>query len=89
MQHPRKVALAVMPQETEAVSFPTWKAALRSEGFPGETRAAHEREIFGFLHRCKVRKAPATVMLAKAYLSVRETQGANRTRLALRWFSMR
>jgi integron integrase len=75
-----------MNHETQPVSFPTWKATLRSERFPVATRAEHEREILGFLHRCKVRRAPATVMLAKEYLAERERQGANGARLALRWF---
>ncbi len=75
-----------MPQATDAVSFPTWKAAQRGEGFPVGTRAEHEREILGFLHRCKVKRAPATIMLAKEYLVERARQGPTGARVPLLWF---
>lgn len=51
-----------------------------------ETKDAYRRDILAFLHHCKVSCAPATIMLAKSYLEVRERQGVSRARMALRWF---
>ncbi len=75
-----------MSHETEAVSFPSWKSALASTGWPEAQQAEYRREILAFLHLCKVRRAPATIMLAKEYLADRTRQGPNGARLPLRWF---
>ena len=54
-----------MSPETEAMSFPTWKSALANTGCPEAQQTEYRREILAFLHPCKVRRAPATVMLVK------------------------
>ena len=69
-----------------AVSFPIWKEALSVASLPTETQMGYRREILAFLHHCKVKRAPATIMLAKEYLAAQERQGANGARPALRWF---
>ncbi len=75
-----------MVPENRPLSFPSWKTALDSGGLPVATKGEYRREILGFLHFCKVRRAPATVMLVKEYLAERERQGASRARVALQWF---
>lgn len=68
------------------VSFPDWKAVLIQEGFSWKIRNEYRRAILGFLHLCKVRKAAASVGLAREYLGglpVHEVRGA---REALRWW---
>lgn len=75
-----------MSSDRDAVSFPTWKAALSVAPLPAESQAGYRREILAFLHHCKVGHAPATVMFAKQYLAEKERQGANGARPALRWF---
>jgi hypothetical protein len=69
-----------MSAETEAVSFPTWKSVLASTGWPEAKQAEYRREIFGFLHLCKVRRAPATIMPVKDYLAECARQGPNAAR---------
>ncbi len=75
-----------MSPETEAVSFPAWKSALASTGWPEAKQTEYRREILAFLHLCKVRRAPATVMLVKEYLAERARQGPNAARVPLLWF---
>jgi len=75
-----------MSPENQAVSFPTWKSALADTGWPEAKQAEYRREILAFLHCCKVRRAPATIMLVKEYLAESERQGPTRARVALRWF---
>ena len=75
-----------MSPETEAVSFPTWKSALANTGWPEAQQTEYRREILAFLHLCKVRRAPATVMLVKEYLAERARQGPNAARVPLLWF---
>jgi hypothetical protein len=76
-----------MSLKTEAVSFPGGgKSALASPGWPEAQHAEYRREILALLHRCKVRRAPATIMLAKGYLAERARQGPNSARLPLWWF---
>jgi len=75
-----------MGSENAAVSFPTWKSALSAASLPPATQAAYRREVLAFLHHCKVEHAPATIILAKEYLTARERQGAKDARPALRWF---
>ena len=72
-----------MSSESSPISFPTWKEILAFEPVASETKGEYRREILAFLHHCKVKRAPATVMLAKEYLAARETQGATGARLAL------
>jgi integron integrase len=75
-----------MNPESAPVSFPAWKEVLASATVVPEAKSEYRREILAFLHHCKVRRAPATVMLAKEYLATRERQGASGARVALRWF---
>jgi hypothetical protein len=72
--------------EREPLSFPDWREALAAVALSPAEREAYRREILAFLHLCKVRRAPATVMLAKEYLADRERQGAMEARPRLRWF---
>jgi hypothetical protein len=72
--------------EREPLSFPDWREALATVALSPAEREAYRREILAFLHLCKVRRAPATVMLAKEYLADRERQGAMEARPRLRWF---
>ena len=72
-----------MSPETEAVSFPTWKSALANTGWAEAQQTEYRREILAFLHLCKVRRAPATVMLVKEYLAERARQGPNAARVPL------
>lgn len=69
--------------ETQAASFPPWKAELANTGWPAAKHAEYRREILGILHRCKVGRAPATIMLAKEYMASREREGANGARVPL------
>ena len=71
--------------ENQPVSFPAWKAALYRAAIPAGQRDAYQREILAFLRHCKIRRAPATIMLVKEYLAERDKQGANGPREALRW----
>ena len=64
----------------EAISFPTWKSALAATVWPEAKQAEYRREIIGFLHCCKVRRAPATIMLVKEYLAEADRQGSNGAR---------
>ena len=75
-----------MSPETEAVSFPTWKSELANTGWPEAQQAEYRREILAFLHLCKVRRAPATIMLVREYLAERARQGPNSARVPLLWF---
>ncbi|MEO6876050.1 MAG: phage integrase N-terminal SAM-like domain-containing protein [Opitutaceae bacterium] len=77
-----------MSADQAAVSFSAWKEALVAAGLAPAEQARYRREILEFLHHCKVRRAAATVMLAKEYLLERERQGATVARPALRWFFM-
>ena len=61
--------------DSEVVSFPNWKEVLAAEVFAPEQRAQIERAISAFLEFCKRRRAPASVILIKEYLAVRERQG--------------
>ncbi len=78
-----------MSMDQTRVSFPAWKEALAGAGLSADERAEFRREILAFLHLCKVRHLPATVILAKEYLAGRERQGAKAARPALRWFFRR
>lgn len=68
-----------------AISFPNWKEALARSALPPAERAQFEREIIAFLHLCKSRHAPASVLLAQAHLAERERSGHADARPALRW----
>ena len=64
---------------------------LANTGWPEAKQAEYRREIFGFLHLCKVRRAPATIMPVKDYLAECARQGPNAARAdaargPLRWF---
>jgi hypothetical protein len=52
-------------------------------------RAGFRRAILGFLHRCKVARAPASVAFAKIHLAERAKSGGASGREALRWFFRR
>jgi len=74
--------------DSDLISFPDWLEALGREVALPE-RGVYVRAIRGFLHFCKVRRAPASIRLAKEYIAQREAQGNKRdesTRVALRWF---
>jgi integron integrase len=79
----------VMNMDQTRVSFPEWKEALAAAELSADEKADFRREILAFLHLCKVRHVPATVILAKEYLAGRERQGAKAARPALRWFFRR
>ncbi len=71
-----------------ALRFPDWEMAL-SRVTEGREQILYKRAILGFLHLCKVSRAPATIMLAKEYIEQLEKQGNKRdetTREALHWF---
>jgi hypothetical protein len=72
--------------DQQPISFPDWKGALQRAPVSRSERESYHREILAFLHHCKIRRAPATIMLAKEYLAERERQGGNGARVALRWF---
>ena len=59
---------------------------LANTGWPEAKQAEYRREIFGFLHLCKVRRVPATIMLVKDYLAECARQGPNAARGPLRCF---
>ena len=61
--------------ERTPISFPAWKEVLSAASMPQETKDAYRRDILAFLHHCKVRHAPATIMLTKRYLEELERQG--------------
>ncbi len=63
-------------REDSIVSFPHWTAALAAAE-PSE-KERYRREITAFLHHCKIHHAGASIILAKAYLPVAETQGRSR-----------
>jgi len=72
----------------EALRFSNWEEELAKVS-AGREYVAYSQAILGFLHHCKVSRAPATIMLAKEYIEHREKQGNKReetTREALRWF---
>ena len=72
----------------EALRFSNWEEELAKVS-AGREYVAYSQAILGFLHHCKVSRAPATIMLAKEYIERREKQGNKReetTREALRWF---
>lgn len=72
--------------DNQPVSFPDWKLALRSAGLPAGLEATYAREIIGFLRHCKNLHAPATVVLVRQYLAIREPATTAPVREALRWF---
>lgn len=76
-----------MSPETEAVSFPAWKTEFATTGWPEAQQSEDRREILAFLHLCKVRRAPATIMLVKEYWAERARQGSNLARVRRPWFS--
>lgn len=81
-----------MHSERAAVSFKDWKEALAKSGFPVGLRTKMQRAILGFLHFCKGKCAPASIMIAKTYIAQRETQagiGVEGLRGGLRWFFSR
>lgn len=59
---------------------------LAAEPWPATKTNIFRREILSFLRHCKVKCAPATVVLMTEYLAVVEQQGATAARPALRWF---
>ena len=72
----------------DAVSFPGWRKALDLVT-SGAERATYVRSITGFLRHCNSVHAPATIMLAKAYIEACEKQEHCRLetlRMGLRWF---
>ncbi|MBK8474998.1 MAG: integron integrase [Opitutaceae bacterium] len=66
--------------------FPNWTAALAAAALEPAAKEGYRREILAFLHHCKIHHAGASIILAKAYLSVAETQGRSGARAALRWW---
>lgn len=68
------------------ISFPDWQAALESRALPAAERERFQREIGAFLHYCRERHAPASVVLAKRYLEQLAPAAAGGAREALRWF---
>ena len=83
-----KSCTRVSMANNEAVRFPNWEDALAMVS-AGREFAMYKQAILGFLHHCKICRAPATIMLAKEYIERIEKQGNKReetTREALRWF---
>jgi len=71
-----------------AVSFPNWAEMLDRVVSVSE-RAAYTAAISGFLRHCKTSYSPASVVVAKQYIELREKQANSRLeglREALRWF---
>ncbi len=68
------------------ISFPQWKSELEAAGLSPATQQSFGREIIGFLRHCKLRRSPATVALAQAYIAEREGQTRAPVREALRWW---
>ncbi len=75
------VSASTPDSDRQPVHFPGWKTALRQSGLPGADVIAYERAILSFLRLCKVRHAPATVVLVRLHL-----QSHPGHRMALRWF---
>ena len=75
---PDKSCTRRVSPESVPISFPAWKEALASASIAPADRGEYQREILAFLHFCKVRRAPATVILVREYLAERERQGASR-----------
>src|SRR4051812_25554099 len=73
-------------KENTSISFPGWKEALERSGLSAVVRESHAREVARFLHHCKTLHAPATIALAKSYLSRFVPSVPTTTRDALRWF---
>jgi flavin reductase (DIM6/NTAB) family NADH-FMN oxidoreductase RutF len=63
---PVKSCNGAMSLDSAPVSFPRWKEALAIADLTLADRSEYRREILAFLHVCKVRHVPATVILAKA-----------------------
>lgn len=55
--------------------FPDWTAVLAAAALEPAAKEGYRREILAFLHHCKIHHAGASIILAKAYLTVAETQG--------------
>jgi hypothetical protein len=68
------------------ISFPDWKETLARADLSPDRREAFRREILSFLKHCKDTHSPATALLAKQYLEVRERLTRGPAREALRWF---
>ena len=73
--------------ERRPVSFPSWKSTLASAvELSHDQRARHGREIITFLHWCKQRHTPASVVIIRQYLAELSDGEAAEAREALRWF---
>ncbi|HUJ43227.1 MAG TPA: integron integrase [Opitutaceae bacterium] len=75
---------------SQPVSFPEWAGVLWRGPLSAATKRAHAREICAFLRHCGSERAPATILLAQAYIHRTEPdsdEAANwERREALRWF---
>lgn len=72
--------------DNRPVSFPDWLQVLSHAALASDVRASHRREVILFLKHCKQHHAPATVLLAKAYLEGMHAAADSPIREALRWF---
>ena len=70
----------------EPISFRGWSSVLRDSDVSPFKKGTFEREIISFLHFCKTRHAPVTIMLIRSYLQDEGRQGASVARDALLWF---
>ena len=73
-----------MSPETEVGSFPAGESALATTGWTETKEAEWRRGTLAFLQRCKARRAPATIMVAKEYLDQGMRQGPNAVRVQRR-----
>jgi hypothetical protein len=75
----------ITPEKNTPIWFPDWQAALSGTPMHPRQRANFERQIRFFLHYCKQMHAPASVELARHYLST-DAVRAVVAREPLRWF---
>lgn len=76
--------MANVQDAAEVLRFPEWFGVLWRAQLPPAVRSSHRREIIRFLHFCRERRAPATIALAKHYLTVHAGHAVP-ARDALRW----
>jgi len=84
-ERPDKSCTRDFAAERRGISFPDGKEVLSVAPLQGDEGGLPAGDPVVSDH-CKVRRAPATVMLVKEYLPGRERQGAKEARVALRWF---
>lgn len=78
---------ATLRKETEPVMFSDWETKLQELELDATGREAIRRAIVGLLGRCKAKRCPVSIALARDYL---EEKGPGVVRIeAMRWFITR